>query len=263
MVVAVAPGRNIEPEAGIMDNATTIALSRLAAQERAIDVSATNIANAATPGYHGERMLFSDWMVRETAPGRARGDNALVYTQDSATYRDTAPGPLTHTGNPLDIAMANDGFFTVQTPRGPRLTRAGHFELNSNGTIVDGQNEPLLDVAGQPIQISTADGTLTVAGDGTLSSDNGQIAKIGVVTPANPQAMRAEGSRLFDANGPTTPLGSPKIVDGAIEDSNIQPTQEMTRMMDDMREFQFVSQFVQGEADRQQGAIDKITQKRS
>lgn len=238
-----------------MDSATTIALSRLAAQQRAIDVSATNIANAATPGYHGERMLFSDWLVRQSAPGHAPGDNALVYTQDSATYRDTAPGPITHTGNPLDIAMANGGFFTVQTPRGTRLTRAEHFELNSNGTVVDAQNEPLLDVTGQPIQISTA--------DGTLSSDNGQIGKIGVVTPANPQAMRAEGSRLFDANGPTTPLAAPKIVDGAVEDSNVQPTEEMTRMMDDLREFQFVSQFVQGEADRQQGAIDKIVQKRS
>jgi flagellar basal-body rod protein FlgF len=246
-----------------MDNATTIALSRLTAQQRAIDVTATNIANAATPGYRGERMLFSDWLVRQHAPGQPPGSGTTAYTQDRSTYRDIAPGPITHTGNPLDIAMGGNGFFTVQTSRGPRLTRAGHFELNNTGTIVDAQNEALLDTNGRPIQISTADGALSIAGDGTISSNNGQIGKIGVVTPADPQAMRAEGGWLFNANGPTTPLAAPQIIDGAVEDSNVQPIKEIAQMTDDLREFQFVTQFVQGEADLQQGAIDKITQKRS
>jgi flagellar basal-body rod protein FlgF len=244
-----------------MENATTIALSRLMAQQRAIDVTATNLANAATPGFHGERMLFSDWLVRQTAPGQPPGGGTLAYTQDRATYRDTAPGPITHTGNSLDLALGADGFFTVQTPRGPRLTRAGHFSLNSTGTIVDGQNEPLLDTAGKPIQVSTADGTLSITGDGTISSDNGQIGKIGVVLPANPQTLQAEGGTLFAAASPTAPVAAPQVIQGAVEDSNVQPTVELARMMTDLREFQFVTQFVQGEADMQQGAIDKILQK--
>jgi flagellar basal-body rod protein FlgF len=50
---------------------------------------------------------------------------------------------------------------------------------------------------------------------------------------------------------------------GTLEQSNVQPTLELTRMMTGLREFQFTSQFVQAESDRQQSAIDKITQRRS
>jgi flagellar basal-body rod protein FlgF len=242
-----------------MQNSTTIALSRMVAQQRAIDVTANNIANATTSGFHATRMLFSDWLLREPARSQPPGAAAEAYTQDRATYRDTISGPLTHTGNPLDIALAGDGYFTVQTARGPRLTRAGHFELNSSGTIVDAQNEPLLGTTGQPIQVATADGVISIAGDGTVSSENGQIGKLGVVLPNDPQKLTAEGALLFDATVPTTQTSAPKIIQGAIEESNVQPTVELTRMMNDLREFQFASQFIQAESDRQQSAIDKIT----
>ena len=53
-------------------------------------------------------------------------------------------------------------------------------------------------------------------------------------------------------------MASPRIVQGAVEDSNVQPVLEVTRMMDDVRQFQFVTQLVQAEGDRQQKAIDKL-----
>jgi flagellar basal-body rod protein FlgF len=246
-----------------MDNTTSIALSRMIAQQRAMDVTATNIANASTPGFRAERMLFTDWLARQPAAGQPPGTGALAYTQGYATYRDNQPGTFTHTANPLDLAIGSDGYFTVQTPRGPRLTRAGHFDLSSTGQIVDANGNALLDTTGKPIQISTADADLTVAGDGTISSENGQIGKIGVVEAADAQKLQAEGGRLLNANTPTSQVAAPKLVQGAIEESNVQPTLELTRMMNDLREFQFVSQFIQAEADRQQGAIDKITQKPS
>jgi flagellar basal-body rod protein FlgF len=85
-----------------------------------------------------------------------------------------------------------------------------------------------------------------------------------VVSVAEPQKLVAEGGRLLNPDATTTtPLARPRLTQGAIEDSNIQPTLELTRMMADLREFQFTSQFIQAEADRQQGAIDKITQQRS
>ncbi|MCW3475115.1 flagellar hook-basal body complex protein [Limobrevibacterium gyesilva] len=245
-----------------MQNITTIALSRLVAQQRALDVTATNIANAGTPGFHAERMLFSDWLMRQPAPGLPPGGRVMAYTQDRATYRDTQSGPLTHTGNPLDLAVGADGFFTVQTPRGPRLTRSGHYELSNAGTVVDNEGDALLDVNGRPIQVSTADAALSVTADGTISSENGRIGRIGVVMPDDPQKLKAEGSRQFNADVPTRPVAAPKVIQGAIEESNVKPTVELARMMNDLREFQFASQMVQSEADREQAAIDKITQKR-
>jgi flagellar basal-body rod protein FlgF len=245
-----------------VENITTVALSRLVAQQRAMDVTATNIANAGTPGFHASRTLFSDWLVRQTAPGQPQGSRVIAYTQDRSTYRETEPGPITHTGNALDLAVASDGFFTVQTPRGPRLTRSGHYALSTTGSVVDNEGNALLDVNGRPINVSTADATLTVTADGTISSENGRIGRIGVVTPDDQQKLRAEGSRLFTTDGTTSPLPQPKVMQGAIEESNVKPTVELARMMNDMREFQFISQMVQAEADREQGAIDKIIQKR-
>jgi flagellar basal-body rod protein FlgF len=246
-----------------MQNASYVALSRLAAQQRAMDVIADNIANAGTPGFKASRVLFSDWLARQTGTDAPRGGETIAYTQDRATYREQQPGPLSHTGNPLDLAITGDGYFTVSTPQGPRLTRAGRFSLMPDGTVADAAGDALRDSIGRPLQVATSDTQLTVAGDGTLSSENGQIGKIGVVAPQDPMRLAPEGALLSRADTPTAPVAAPKIVQGAVEESNVQPIAEMTRMTAGLREFQFVSQFIQGEADRQQSAIDKILARRT
>jgi flagellar basal-body rod protein FlgF len=245
-----------------MENSTTIALSRLVAQSRALEVTATNLANSGTPGFRRERVLFSDWLAREPTRAEPPGGRILEYTQDRATYRNHQPGTLQHTGNPLDLAIGSPtGWFTVQAPQGPRLTRAGHFQLDATGRIVDENGEPLLDTTGQPLQTSPADTKLSIAGDGTLSSENGQIGKIGIVQPADENRMTAEGSRLLRSDSATQQVAAPHIVQGAIEDSNVQAITEMNQMMSDLREFQFTTQFIQGESDRQNNSIDKILKK--
>lgn len=241
-----------------MDLNTAIALSRLAAQQRAMDVTATNIANANTPGFQAERTVFADFL------SRTRTGQTIAFTQDRATWRDTTAGPISRTGNPLDVALTGSGYFTVRTAEGVRLTRAGHFSLSATGALTDGLGNPVLDTNERPIQLAPADTGITIAGDGTISSRNGQIARIAVVSVAEPQKLKAEGGRLLNPEATTTaPIARPQLTQGALEGSNIEPVRELTRMMADLREFQFTTQFVEAEADRQQGAIDKITQQRS
>lgn len=245
-----------------MQNGTTIALSRLMAQQRAIDVTATNIANANTPGYRAGRMLFSDWLLREPAAARAPGEKAVSFTQDRATWRDQRAGAISPTGNPLDLAIGDAGsFFTVRAPGGTRLTRAGHFTLSPAGTVVDVDGNTLLNRGGQPITLTPSDTRVTIAGDGTVSSENGPIGNIGLVTPQDPNQLVPQGDRLFAANTPTPPTASPRLVQGAVEGSNVEAVSEVTRMMSDLREFQFAAQFVQGESDRLNGAIEKLSQR--
>ncbi len=246
-----------------MENTITIATSRLVAQSRAMEVTADNIANAATPGFKSARMQFSDWIARQGATTAPRGGATLAYTQDRATWRDFQAGPLSHTANPLDLGITGEGFFTVATPQGPMLTRAGRFSLSSDGTVANAAGQALLDTAGQPIRLSPTDTTLTIAGDGTISSENGRVSKVGVVAPADPMRLQAQGSAGYRSGSATAPVAAPAIVQGAIEDSNVQPMQEMVRMMSDLREFQFATQMVEGEDQRQQSAIDKILQRRS
>ena len=241
-----------------MDNTTNIALSRLVAQSQAMDVVANNLANASTPGYRAERSVFADWLQREPASAEPRGGRVLAFTQNRATYRDHTEGALTQTGNPLDLAMSGDGWFTVQTAAGNRLTRAGRFTMQKDGTITDEAGDALLDTSGQRMTVSQSDTDLTVKADGTLRSQNGTIGQIGVVTPTDANRMTAEGSRLFRAETATSPMARPKIVQGAVEDSNVQPVSELVRMMTTSRDFQFVTQMVEAEGQRRQSAIDKI-----
>ncbi len=249
-------------EAG-MDIVSSVAASRLVAQQRVMDVLAHNIANANTAGFKAERVQFSDWLLRQRAADAPRGDRSVAYTQDRATWREQRAGTLTHTGNPFDLGMTGDGFFTVSTPRGPRLTRDGRFGLLPDGTLADGAGQSVLDNNGRPIVLSTTDTQIAIAGDGTISSENGQLAKIGVVQPADPLRLTAEGNTQFRADGATTLMTSPGLVQGAVEDSNVQPVLEVTRMMDGLRQFQFVSQMIQAEHDRQQAVIDKLLPQQS
>jgi flagellar basal-body rod protein FlgF len=241
-----------------MDLTSTIAASRLVAQERAMEVSAANLANANTPGYQAARVQFSDWLSRQTGAGLPAGEKAIAYAQDRATWRDTRPGTLSHTGNPLDLALPGGGFFTVDTARGPRLTRDGRFGLLPDGTLADGSGNAVLDSNGRPIQFAPTDTQIAIAGNGTISTQNGQIARVGVVAPADPMRLQAEGDTLFRADTPTAPVVAPGMVQGAVESSNVQPIMELTRMMSGVREFQSVAQFIQAEADRQHTAIDKL-----
>jgi flagellar basal-body rod protein FlgF len=245
-------GASLQPDAS-MQNRTDIALSRMTAQMRVLDV----IANKT------ERVLFSDWLSRQQGTDAPRGGSPIAYTQDRATYREQQQGTLTHTGNPLDLAIGGDGYFSVSTAQGVRLTRAGNFTIGADGTVQDMSGNPLLDINGQAIHLAADDMGLTVAGAGTISSVNGQIDKIGIVTPSDPNQLQGEGGRLALSNSPTSPVASPHLIQGAVEQSNVQPVLELTHMLDEERQFQPVSQFLQTESDRQQSAIDKLTQQSS
>ena len=241
-----------------MDITISLAASRLLAQQRAMDITANNIANANTPGYRTERVQFSDWIDQQPNTASPPGGHTITYTQDRATYRETQPGTLTHTANPFDLALTGDGYFTVNTKNGPRLTRDGRFGPMPDGTLADSSGNAVLDTTGKPIVIAPTDTQISIAGDGTITSENGQVGKVGVVRPTDPMKLQAEGATNFVSGSPTTPVTAPGVVQGAIEGSNVQPVLEITRMMDNERQFQFVTQVVQAEGDRQQQTIDKL-----
>jgi flagellar basal-body rod protein FlgF len=241
-----------------MDITTSLAASRLVGQQRALDITANNIANANTPGFRTERVQFSDWLSQQPNTASVPGGRPISYTQDRATYRESQPGPLTHTANPFDLALTSDGYFTVNTKNGPRLTRDGRFGQMPDGTLADSSGESVLDVTGKPIQFAPTDTQITISGDGSVSTENGPVAKIGVVQPADPMKLRAEGATNFVSDSPTAQVAAPRVVQGAVEGSNVQPVLEVTRMMDNLRQFQFVTQLVQAEGDREKETIDKL-----
>jgi flagellar basal-body rod protein FlgF len=241
-----------------MRSPTYVGLSRLMAQQRAMDVRANNIANANTPGFKRQEVLFADHLVRQRNVDPVRGGQVVHYVQDRATFRDFAPGALTKTDNPLDIAISGDGYFVVDTPRGERFTRAGRFALTPDRRIVDSDGNALLDRTGQPLVIPPTAGQITVRGDGSVTTELGPVGQIRVVRFASDQALRAEGAHLYAADEPPQLVASPALLQGSLEGANVSPVLETTQMMADLRKFQFISQLVEGEGERQRSAIERI-----
>ena len=246
-----------------MDSPGYIILSRLSSQMRASQLTANNLANAETPGYLAVRPIFAEHVQRQ---GRVQGPNGagqVGYAWDRASWRETAPGTISQTGNPLDLAISGQGYFALETPRGERFTRAGRFSIGADGQLVDATGAAVLGADSRPIALSPNDTRIEVLGDGTIRSENGVLGRLRIVRFANEQALRSEGDRHFHADGQAPEeVARPSIVQGALEGSNVKSVLEMTRMMAELREFQFATQFLEREGERQQSAVDRLLRRR-
>lgn len=233
-------------------------MSRMVVDQRAMDVRANNIANAGTPGFKGESVLFSDYLVRQKGVTPVPGGRTMHMVQDRATWRDFSQGQMNKTGNPLDVALQGEGFFAVDTPRGERYTRAGRFSLSAGGEIVDIGGNPVLGTDSRPISVPPGAGNLTIAADGTVSTEAGQIGKLRVVQFDDQQAMQAEGNSLFSTKEAARDATNSTVSQGMVEGANIQAISQMTAMMAGIGSYKSASEFLDREAEREQSAIDRI-----
>ncbi len=244
-----------------MDSPGYIMLSRLGAQLRGTQVLANNIANADTPGFRAERAVFAEFL-QPRGGAASPGDRGAAYAIDRATWRDTAAGSISTTGNPFDLALRGDGFFAVETPRGERYTRAGRFALAGDGKLTDSEGNAVLDARGTPVLLGPNDTRIEVRGDGSVHSENGPVGQLRVVRFEDPQKLRAEGSRLYASDEPGAAAERPGVVQGAVENSNVQPVAEITTLTAQMREFQLATQFVEREGERLSSAVERILRRR-
>src|SRR5262249_14457508 len=146
-------------------------------------------------------------------------DSAFV---DVATARpDTSAGELRQTGNPLDLALAGDGFFAIDTPRGTRYTRAGDFQLDANGRIVNPDGFTARSRGGGVLKIPPGAEDVQVAGDGTVSADGQQIGALELARFAPGNVVHEGGALYAAAPGAQTRIGEmPQVIAGAVEQGN-------------------------------------------
>jgi flagellar basal-body rod protein FlgF len=236
-----------------MNTSTYISLSGQNARERQMEVLANNIANLSTAGFKGERMMFNEYLAN------AKGANESSYVSMAGNARDMSQGPLTHTGNPLDIALSGDGFLAVSQPDGATgYTRNGHLQLDAQGQIVTASGYVVQGDGGPAIVVPPTAGQITIGTDGTVSTKQGSIGKIPVVTFDKPQAMVAQSGSLYTTDQSATPVTTTQVMQGTIEESNVQPVLEMTRLMNSSHEIAGMKNFVDGEHQRLKSAIDRL-----
>lgn len=237
-----------------MSNATYLAVSNQVALQQMLDVVASNIANVNTTAFKSQDVRFTDYLAS------IGGTSTIAFPQNAGITRDYDEGPITSTGNPLDLAIKGDAFLAVQTGAGTRYTRSGSLTLDAKGVLTDVDGDPVLDDRGNPITIPQGQGPITVSSDGTLSTASGQVAHIKLVHFASDGDLVSEGAGMFNANGmPEMPASGASVVQGSLEGSNVQPIVEMTRMMEILRSYQYAEKMIESENQRQMQAIQVLT----
>ena len=243
-----------------MENALLVGLSRQVAMERELEVVANNIANLNTTGFKADGSIFQEYLMPNARDGGFSGsDGRLSFVLDRATWQDFCQGPIQQTGNPLDVAVDGPGFLTVQTPRGERYTRNGSLQVNAAGELVTSEGYQVLGDGG-PIVFQPQDHDITIGRDGSVAVRGGARGKLRFVNFTQPQQLQKDGASTFAAPAGVTPqpVTTGRVIQGAIEKSNVRGVLEMTRMIDVTRAYSTIASMLQQQADLRKSAIQQL-----
>jgi flagellar basal-body rod protein FlgF len=255
-----------------MENAVLIGLSRQIALHRELEVVANNVANINTTGYKADGAVFEEFLGPKASNGDfLGGDRRPSYVQDRATWHDFRQGPLQITGNPLDVALDGDAFLVVQTPRGERYTRNGALQLNANGQLVTNEGYQVLGQGGA-IQFQTNDKQISISQDGAIRVREGADTKsdalrgtLRLVRFDQVARLQKDGSSLFAAPADMVaqavqPPQRVRVMQGALEQSNVRGMVEMARMIEITRSYTQIANLLQAHSDMRRGAIDRLSE---
>ncbi|MDM7458224.1 MAG: flagellar hook-basal body complex protein [Paracoccus sp. (in: a-proteobacteria)] len=237
-----------------MDNATYASLTRQSGLMREMRVVANNIANANTPGFRREGVIFAEHL----AALDRRGDT-LSMAHARGRIIDLKQGALTQTNNRFDLAIEGEGFFLLDTPQGLRLTRAGAFTPSAEGELMTSDGNPLLDEGQAPIIIPAGASAVAIGLDGTLSANGVPFGRIGVFTPPEGDNPIHEGGTSFRIAGAPEPVEDSTIRQGFLEESNVDPVFEITRMIEVQRAYELNQSFLEREDQRIRTALNAMT----
>lgn len=219
---------------------------------RRVDIVGHNLANVNTVGYKAERLVgrqqeFADTLanVLPNQSARAEGDHertpGVVHVR---SVTDFSPGPVSFTGNPLNVALSSKNeFFVVNTPEGELYTRAGNFTLNAEGTLVTADGKEVLGEGG-PITINGQ--PVSITGNGTVVVNGATAGRLRVVRIDDVASLeRVEGVR-FRANGQGNPeTVEAKLIPQSVELANISVVDAMVEMIAAQKSFESYAKTVQ------------------
>lgn len=260
--------------------ALAIGATGMQAQQFNIEVISNNIANMSTTGFKLSRAEFQDMLYQNMrSVGSTSSDTGTILpsglqvgsgVKPVSTYRIDSQGTLNATNNTYDLAINGRGFFQVQMPDGTTAyTRAGSFQLNQNGQIVTPDGYPVLPAITVPNNAIAV--TINASGQ-VLATIDGQTAQqtlgqIQVATFTNTAGLEATGNNLLketEASG-TAVVGNPQaagfgsIVQGSLEQSNVDIVSEMTDLISAQRAYEMNSKVIKT-ADEMMTSVTQMQQ---
>ncbi len=248
-----------------MDPSLRTAASGMIAQQTRVEVISNNLANVNTPGFKRSRAHFEDLLYQtvqgQTTLGSGEAETLPAVqigrgTRLAAVQRVDLQGSLEVTGRPLDIGIEGEGYFQVRRADGQlAYTRDGSFSVSDQGQIVTASGYGLVPDIVIPegateIGISRT-GIVTALVSG--SADPVELGRIELARFPNSPGLLALGENLFAqtaASGDPIPGvpqedGVGRLVQGALEGSNVEVVQEMVEMIAALRAYEINSKAVQ------------------
>ncbi len=199
-----------------MEKGLGLAAAGARAQSEALDVVASNLANAGTAGFRAQRVSFREALDTASAQGAS--------VVGATTAVDSTAGALRRTDNPLDLALSRDGYLAIDTPGGVRYTRAGGLELDPTGALATADGSLVRGRGGAHIQIPPGAARIEVTEEGAVRADGAEVGTLELVRFA-PDALTQEGGGRFavvPGGAPLTGEG-PRVESGVVEQSNVNP----------------------------------------
>jgi flagellar basal-body rod protein FlgF len=222
-----------------MDRLIFTAASGMTASMNRQRVIASNMSNSQTIGFRAETL--------QSTPMTLDGPQLQVRSMNQTQVKgaDMKAGTLIQTGNILDVAMQGDTMLAVQTPDGGEgYTRRGDLAVSASGLLQNGEGLPVLGQNG-PITVPVGS-KITLSEDGSvLASDPSkpsetptEVDRLKLVNYAGTQIEKDLTGIFRVPNGGILPVDdTAKVTVGALEGSNVKPTEVMVEMVEAQRSF--------------------------
>lgn len=270
-----------------------VPLSGAIAQQRNVETIANNVANANTPGFKREQVVFKEYLTAlEKGDQDAKlPDNEFkpedfyrsynaedAFVKVDGTYTMHEQGQLTPTGNAFDNALNGPGFFEVLTPNGVRYTRRGSFSINNEGKLVTDQGYYVLSKGAPPtigvdgkISISSppesrsvmiGNNKLTISLNGEVFSGGNKVADLSITEFNDPHTLKKEGNSLFiNQDQMNIKIGDAKtsVHQGFVEQSNVNAVTEMSNLINANRNFESIQRVIKTYDNMSSKAVNEIS----
>jgi flagellar basal-body rod protein FlgF len=231
-----------------------VALSAQVALQNRLETIAQNVANGNTSGYRASVVKFDSVLTQA-------GNTPVSYVSSGSEVIKRSSGEVVRTGNPFDVAIRGDGWLAVATAAGQGYTRDGRMRMNPAGDLVSVNGSPILDTGGAPIQLDPTAGQPEIAADGTITQGGRRVGVLGLFSlPGNAQLSRVEGGAVMSsvAGTPIAESAADGVVQGFVEQSNVNAVTEMARLITVQRAFEGVSTTMQAAESSFKNAIQTL-----
>ncbi len=197
------------------ENGLTTSIRAMHLDSELIGISNENIGGFDKIGYQRKEAVVSSF-------AEYLGVHALSTTKDDKV------GRISVSPNPLDIALANKGYFQTESANGIKLTRDGRFQINKDGILTNLEGAQVLSNAGVPIKFPY------------IPQDLKQVkidrsGKISMFNPKTNKIMNIGQLGVVDTTGAL--VMDPNVKQGYNEFSNVSLEYEFITMMPIMKNF--------------------------